>query len=226
MAVCALLVMTMGSGADAAVRKVGGNAYGVRFQGTVLGLGVNVPPQPRVEILSTATANSRDASVATIKFPAVCGGVLQPACVLRTGLVEVHIEGDPSRDLLNTYGSSTIHNLSFAGIISATTVKAECSTDSTGGAGTVTFENLVIGGTPIPVTVPQDTTIPLPGIGSVILHEKTSGDNSVVVPPDQHRIFDTWNALHVKLNGALGTADLVVAHAACFSEQSQGSPPR
>ena len=91
--------------------------------------------------------------------------------------------------------------------VSATTHDAGGFSVSAAGTGLV---NLVVGGVPITAVPPPNTTIPLPGVGKVVLNEQIQNIGATVAS-------FTVNMIHLYVTAALpgiasGT-EVVVAHA-------------
>lgn len=131
----------------------------------------------------------------------------------------IHDTGDATR--AGGTGSSTFtSNVSDAalldGLITATAVTsvAQASHDAGGyavSADGTRFADLVIAGNPVPVEVPPNTSISLPGLGTVVLNEQISDvtETSATL---------TVNAIHVSVDQANGMGikvgtQVIVAHA-------------
>ena len=135
------------------------------------------------------TTDARDASQLTGNIPSLLTGEALHAVTI--GYPD-HVDSEAAVESLN---------LTVAGVgISADSVLSQASS-WLGGArsGSSSIDNLLINGTPIPVTGDPNQTVPIPG-GQVVINEQTvSSDGTIVV-----------NALHVTVSGV---ADVVIASA-------------
>jgi len=113
--------------------------------------------------------------------------------------------------------TSTVQGVSaLGGLITATTVEAVANSvaSSTGASSNGTgsmFVNLVVAGVPISGTPAPNTTIALPGIGSVVLNEQTLENDASTTSIDV-------NLIHIRVtkSNALGLqigTNIIVAHA-------------
>jgi len=94
------------------------------------------------------------------------------------------------------------------GLLSASAVRAVCEN----GQGSATLARASLAGRPLEVTPPPNTTIPLAGLGSIVLNKQTrNADGSLTV-----------TALHVRVNGV---QDIDVASATCAKSASDSETP-
>ncbi len=116
--------------------------------------------------------------------------------------------------------SSTTSNVSLlGGLLTATSIAAFAQESSTGGADTPStagsgFTGLAIAGLPVDPNTPPNTSLSLPGIGSVIVNEQLLNARSAV----------QVNGLHIKVTqqNALGLAvgaQVIVAHASAVARK-------
>ena len=78
-----------------------------------------------------------------------------------------------------------------------------------GSTGSSTLTNVRVAGVPVNVNAPPNTVLALTGIGSVTINEQIrptngAGDTSIIV-----------RAIHIRLNGALGNGDIILAESRC-----------
>jgi hypothetical protein len=136
--------------------------------------------------------------------------------VLATGTATDTVQSMHSSSSASMQSTSTVQGVNaLGGLITATTVEAVAnSTASAAGASSngtgSTFVNLVVAGVPINGTPAPNTTISLPGIGSVELNEQTLNSDSSMTSIDV-------NMIHIRVTVAntfglqVGT-NIVVAH--------------
>ena len=116
--------------------------------------------------------------------------------------------------------SSTASNVSLlGGLVTAKSIAAVAQESSAGGVDTPStagssFVSLAILGVPVDPNLPPNSTLALPGVGSIIINEQKLGATSAV----------QVNGLHIKVSqqNALGLAvgaNIVVAHAAAVAKR-------
>jgi hypothetical protein len=109
------------------------------------------------------------------------------------------------------------------GAVKASLANTSCRIDSAGNVTvTTSFAGLTVLGNSVSASPPPNTTVPLPGVGTVTLNEQTStvgqgGTRSITV-----------NAIHVHLAGALANGDIIVSQVSLHrkglsSEQQSGA---
>ncbi len=134
--------------------------------------------------------------------------------VISTSVLDVSTEGSIGPHSASAVSQASVDNLNLlngfitAGIVEAMSTSVSNGTTATSSAAGSGFFNLVVnGGTPIDGNVPPNTTIVVPGVGTVILNEqKTDGDGD-------HRTSLTVDMIDVMLNGTLGTGEIIVSSA-------------
>ncbi len=182
--------------------SVSGEAYGVFVDLiTLAGAHVEVPKTPDVVLPSNGGMASDfllrvsvpDTLTATTLFVWTAGAV---------GGNSASAESIASVENVNILG----------GLITGQIVVAMSSSTSNGSAASSspdgsTFIGLVVNGTAINVLPQANTTISLPGVGWVTLNEQIFSGDGV------HTSALTVNMIHVHLNGALGTGDIIVSSA-------------
>lgn len=100
--------------------------------------------------------------------------------------------------------ASTAH-ASIAGVVTASLARSSCSATRASAEGSASIDGLVVAGIPIStVDIGPNTSITLP-VGKVILNEQQQTRGSQIVV----------NAVHVTLNAALVTGDVVIAQSRC-----------
>jgi hypothetical protein len=191
-----------GAAASGTVGLVGGGAYGesVSVQ-PVLGPAVTSGPMP------------------TVTLPATGGGPFTANLVslVIPRLLEAHALSVSTQGALGTSGfvassAQAANTSAAAGIVNAGVVSSRCRIDSSGAVtGSAAFANLTVLGSPVSGNPAPNTTIPLAGVGTLILNEQTTttglgGLRSITV-----------NAIHLKLAGTLGTGDIIVSQSRCIA---------
>jgi hypothetical protein len=192
-----------------------GDAYGTEAN---VGQTVMSGKSALVALGCTTTAGVHHANtIATVSVPGV----------LTTGAVDSTADTLAITGGVESTTSSDVHDVNvIAGVITADEVTAVSATshDGTGfhvtdaGSGIV---NLAINGVPVTAAPPPNTTIPLPGVGSVVLNEQVQhiGANTASF---------TVNMIHVNVTAALpgiapGT-QIIVAHATSDLELNKAGP--
>lgn len=145
--------------------------------------------------------------------------------LLSTGIVNTTADGlILAGGTLQSIATADVHDASvLGGLITADEVKAVSSTthDGTGfhtSAAGSTFVNLVVAGVPFVVNPAPNTTIALPGFGSVVLNEQITKVKSTSVSLTVNMIHVTITQTNI-LNIAVGT-QIIVSHA--FSSLTSG----
>jgi hypothetical protein len=182
------------------VGLVGGGAYGtsVNVQ-PVVGPAVTYGPAPSVA-LPPAGGGPFTASLVGLVLP---------------GLVETKAQSVSTRGSLGPSGFATSSaqaaTLSAAGgAVKANLVGTSCRIDSAGNTtGTSSFAALTVLGNSVSASPPPNTTVPLPGVGTLTLNEQTS-----TASPGGLRSI-TINAIHLHLAGTLGSGDIIVSQSRC-----------
>jgi hypothetical protein len=199
----ALLLGFVSVPAQAWQPTVSGEAYGVFVNiASVNGTTVSVPKRPDV-VLPSGGGTEQD-QIASITVPGA----------LDSQTLTVNTTGSISGTNASAQSSATVEKLNILnGLVTADSVVAVASSTGNGmsatssGAGS-TLIGLTVGGvvfgnvTPLPNTI-----IPLPGVGTVILNEQTTGGDGV------QSTSLTVNMIHVVLLGSLGSGDIIVSSA-------------
>jgi hypothetical protein len=195
------------------VNRVGGDAFGLRAQGNVLVVPVNLPPQPEASMNQTSRTNSNESTsdsdqLTTITVPGV----------LTTGLLTVSTTGVTGPD-----GSaiSTADIANLRGLVDADAVHVECKADATGFTGSTSIVNLGIASMGVvpsgTVTPPPNTALSIAGLTITLnefVNDSPNREQSAVRSVSTGHV----NAIHIASTGPLGTFDIVVGHAHCLSE--------
>lgn len=101
--------------------------------------------------------------------------------------------------------SAATWDVSVAGMVTATAAHSRCSATSSGAQGSASVTDLVIAGIPIStVDAGPNTSITLP-VGRVIINEQERTTDSRIVV----------NAVHVTLDAAVVSGDVVIAQSRC-----------
>jgi hypothetical protein len=136
---------------------------------------------------------------------------------LATGSVVNHAEGQISSSLTSTQATSRMENVNlFGGVLTADVIKAVSSSSVDGSGGHASFAgskfvNLQVLGHAIGDNVAPNTTIPVPGIGSLTLYATTRSVGS----NEAHSLVDMV-VLHVNQANSQGIpagTDITLAHA-------------
>lgn len=145
---------------------------------------------------------------------------VSPVLSLGTGVTTAF--GGPTVSGADAKTTATLQSVGLLnGLISATTVTAVAETTIAGGVRTRStagsgFVGLTVLGLPVPVNVPPNTNIALPGIGYVILNEQ-------IIPPASSNAETQVNGIHIFITTInllllpVG-AEVIVAHAAAGAD--------
>jgi hypothetical protein len=174
-----------------------GDATGVAATLSTLLINVGVPPTPFV-----AAPPSGSDSIVNANIPFVA-----QASVLA---VESTVNGSTVNSEASAANASLINGVPGvpSPVLGAEALSSECSGDENGTTGEADVLNLVgFGGlVNVPVSVPPNTAITIPMVGSLVLNEQNQTASGITV-----------RSLHLTLNvlGVIG-ADVIVAESACF----------
>ena len=213
--VAAISLVSAGpSGAGAAltrVNRVSGNAFGLRAQGTLpLGVGLNIPPQPKASLNETSRTDSNQSATDSDTL----GGISIPA-VLTVGLLNVVSTGTTGNGG-SSVSTADVANLS--GLVNADAIHVECRADASGFTGGTTTTNLNILGAPVfPGTFSPPANTPVTNLLGVTITLNEVVNNSASREQSARRTVSTGhvNGIHIESNGPLGVFDIVVGHAHC-----------
>ena len=184
-----------------APKTVSGEAYGFFAQLVTPAGSIMVPKTPHVVLPAAGGVESQQ--VLSVGVPNLAA----------TGTLTAETEGFIDSSGASAQSTATVQNVNLLnGLISADTVIAMASSMCGGTAATSTaegstFVGLVVSGIPINVTPAPNTTIPLPGVGTVILNEQIPGGDGV------NNTELTVNMIHVILDSPALTGDIIVASA-------------
>jgi len=172
-----------------------GRAYGLSADVNLLLAHLHLPPQPDTGEITTASAMST-----TTPCTVSVSSLLINAHTLCPNVTVTLAPGTST-------GTSTVQGVTIGipglPVIKATAVKALSKTTCAAASGTVTIENLTIGGVAVNTDVGPNTGIDLGGGAKLLLNEQTP------VPGADKGL--TVNALHLQVLG--GTVNVVVASA-------------
>jgi hypothetical protein len=188
----------------APANSVSGEAFGVSVNASVSGAGVTVGPTPRVVLPPNGGMVSD--RLLRIAVPNVAA----------SSTLEVVTTGSIGPHCASAQSSATVEQANVLnGVVAAQLVVAMSSSTADGSAARSTAEGSTLiglsinGSTPVDVTPPPNTTIPIPG-GAVILNEQIFEGDGV------HTSALTVNMIHVRLTDPVTgtiTADIVVSSA-------------
>ena len=133
-----------------------------------------------------------------------------------TGVINTTADTSDNGTTVKSRTTASVHNVNLlSGLITASEVTASSTTSHNATGFTVSaagssFVNLVVNGVPITVAPAPNTTIGLPGVGSVVLNEQISRIRAASAEL-------TVNMMHVyvtaKLPGIAKGTEIIVAHA-------------
>lgn len=195
--------LILASPAGAAVKKGGGNAWGVGGGGTFLGSPLVVGPVPHVVIPATAGPASTTAPAAS--YEAGSG-------FIEAGAMSAHV------DVTSGAGGSTNTTSDLAtidiGPLTLSGVHSECTATDSGYTDSWVIASGELNGDPIDVSTDGPQTLPFPG-GTIFLTLGESVDNSVLPKTSTGHI----NAARVRVVIPVGPTDLTVTvgHSRCFT---------
>jgi uncharacterized repeat protein (TIGR01451 family) len=176
------------------VVALAGGAFGEQLSFTVLGLTVSSPPTPSVT-LPSGGGGPFTSSLATVGMPGILS--FDTLKVSTQGGSGSAISVDSSADVAKA-------NIMIGGV-TADTVHSQCSAKLSSTSGSSKVAGLMINGKAVSATGGR---IDIPGVGTLILNEQTTSPSGVL----------TVNAMHLVLNGRVGTGDIVVAQSRCGIE--------
>jgi hypothetical protein len=146
--------------------------------------------------------------------------------VIATSLTDARSLGIRNASAARASESTTVEGLSLlGGLITASSMQAAASVSATATKLTISdagsaFSNLVIAGQKVPANPPENTVIPLPGVGSVVLRALTkAGDGK-----QEAAIDVTMLTLKVSVANSFGLpvgATLTLGHAAVGYSRAQ-----
>ncbi|HEX6311527.1 MAG TPA: choice-of-anchor P family protein [Acidimicrobiia bacterium] len=169
---------------------ISGDASGLTVQVDVLGTPINVGPLPIVTAPPGGNQQVVGADVPGVASADVLGVSSQPTA---TGV-------DSAAQVA---GAEVLGGVVSAGVLTAT-----CSSTPDGSAGGAALVDASVLGTPVDVSPPANTQVPLPGLGAVYLNEQVRSD-----APGSSSM--TVNAVRVALTGGLTLGGITISHASC-----------
>jgi hypothetical protein len=106
--------------------------------------------------------------------------------------------------------SASVANVNaLLGRITATVIGSTCKSNGDGSTGSSTLTNLNVLGVAVNAATAPNTTITLPTVGRVIINEQIRPTNG----PTTTSII--VRAIHVELDGILGSGDVIIAESRC-----------
>jgi uncharacterized repeat protein (TIGR01451 family) len=177
------------------VVALAGGALGEQLGFTVLGLTVSSPPTPSVT-LPASGGGLFTSSLATVGMPGI----------LSFDTLKVSTQGGGSGSPISVDSSADVAKANIMiGGVTAQAVHSQCSAKLSPTSGSSKVTGLTINGQA--VSAPGGR-IDIAGVGTLILNEQTTSPSGVL----------TVNAMHLVLNGRVGTGDIVVAQSRCGIE--------
>ena len=178
----------------------GAGAFGVSVNATIPGgPAVSLGPLPSVDL--PGGGGNVSTSALSVNAPPV----------LTAGVLDVSSEG---ANLGTHAGFSTstaeVANVNLlSGALTAELITATCTSNGDGSTGSSSLLNASAGGSPLDVSPPPNTTIPIGPIGTIVLNEQIVTNT----PGVETKI--TVNAIHITLNVAGITGDVIISQARC-----------
>lgn len=200
------------AGAD--VRRVSGNAFVLRAQGTILGINVNIPNQPLASLNSptATTVGSTTSDHKTVASVSIAGPFFFSPPTLTLTALDAKTSGTTGPGGSST-SSSDVATVGGT-IINANAVHTDCTADATGFHSNAGADNVNILGINLPsdrYSTPNNTLT----IGSLTVTFNEIVNNSDP-GPNPRRVAGHVNFLHVKSTGGLlGVFDIVIGHSHC-----------
>lgn len=192
-----VFALLLATSASADVTAVGGGAFGESIHVTTLRGAVNSGPLPNVTL-----PPGGDVSLASIDLPGM----------LHTGILNASSHGTTG-PAGSTHSTASLVDFrvgsASAPTLTASLLSSRCTSNEQGSSGSAAVTSLTIGGVPTVVSTAPNTTVNIPGVGSLTLNEQIVGG----IPPASSSI--TVNSLHLRLAGALGTGDIIIAQSRC-----------
>jgi hypothetical protein len=192
------LLAVAASPAYADVTSVSGGAFGESVDVTTV-LGVHVTSGP----ISTVTLPSGGGgpftqSVLSVSVPNV----------LSTGVLNVSTQGTLGASGGSSSSADVAGVSALGGALTATAIRSSCTVGPNSSSGSTTLVGATLGGLPVALNPAPNTTLTVPGVGSVTLNEQipTGGAGNYSL---------TVNAIHVHLAGPLGNGDIIISQSRC-----------
>jgi hypothetical protein len=193
----ALLAASAGAGSAGAATSVAGGAYGINANGNALVAPVSVGALPSVTL------------------PPEGGGPFTESLLSANlaGLVPAQIakvSSEGNAGVGSARSSATVVDVGVSGLVTASAARSRCSATAGSADGSASVVDLVVAGIPIStVNAGPNTSIAVP-VGSVIINEQRRTGASQI----------TVNAVHVVLEAAVVSADIVIAQSRCAVKSS------
>ena len=196
-ALAAAVVTMLAGGAPVAVAAVGGDAYALSANVNALAAPLSVGALPSV----TLPADGGGPYVASLLSANIAGLAPVRAATVST-------QGNTG--LGTAASSASVLEAGVAGLVTVAAARSRCTAARDGAAGSADVADLVVAGIPIStLDAGPNTRIALP-VGSVIVNEQLrSGDGRLTV-----------NAVHVSLEAALVSGEIVIGHSRCSATTS------
>ncbi len=188
--------------ANADVTSVGGGAYGESVAVKLLAGNVPVSSGPMPQVTLPATGGGPfTKSAASAKVP----------MLLSAGVLTVSTSSSRLGSHTSTAKSSaeTANVKLGSGQLTASVVKSSCTASGLGSTGSTTILGTNLPG--VSVNPAPNTTIAVPGLGSVTFNEQIRSNS-----PGRSTSI-TVNAIHVRLRNALAAGDIIISHSRCVA---------
>lgn len=198
----AAVTLGMPSPASAHVTSVGGGAFGAQVGVTVL-----IPPPVTLGPVPAVTLPSGGGAPLTATLASI-----NVAGLLTTGVLDVSTSGGnlDSHDGFATSTAQVAGVAALVDVLTADVVSSTCTSNGDGSSGSTTLAGASIKGLgALDVNPAPNTTIPVLGVGSIILNEQTQtnvvGSTSSI----------TVTAIHVHIDAVLLQGDIYIAQSRC-----------
>jgi hypothetical protein len=174
--------------------------------GSASGIGVN---------LTTPVGNQAISPTPSVHLPpggTVSVGSLSVPGVLSAGVLNASSHQTSPTGAASSASVADLNALPGVASLSATVVGSACTADASGTAGNSSIVSGSVAGTPLNVSPSPNTTVTVPGVGSVVLNEQQASAGGITV-----------RAIHARIATLGGVqADIPVAVSVCDSGLGAG----
>jgi hypothetical protein len=189
------------SPASAEVTAVDGGAFGVQVGVTLLGTSTTLVATPSVSLPATG-GGPFTSNLASVNLPGV----------LSTGVLNTSTQGGNlnSHSGFATSDASVADVNVVAGLVTADVIATTCTSNGDGSSGSTTLTGASVAGVgSLAVNPAPNTTVTIPGVGTITLNEQTRTDTVGVISTI------TVSAIHVHLSSVLASGDIYVSRSVC-----------
>jgi hypothetical protein len=199
------------SPAGADVNDVSGaGAFGVFFEANVINV-IQIGPETLVEVeLPGGGGGPFTAQLLSVELPPGTGVVLDAGLVTASttgGNLGTHQGFSQSSASI---AEATVLSAVPGGLLEAGLIQSSCTSNGDGSTGTASFVDLaIVGQSVINGEVPPNTVITIPGVGTITLNEQ------IVTNTPGVETAITVNAIHIEVDTAVVTAELILSQSRC-----------